>query len=303
MLAREGGRLAGIRVRKTAAFRSLGEALVAEFPDGLPPDVKRAFIGVAAAPKEGAAHLTNADFSIDCAALSVIFPGVAFQLLNDVEALAHLLTDPAPKARALRAGIAEAGGAQIVIAPGTGLGVALHVPRKHDPFIQATEAGHMTAACPQTEFLPLFETLMRRKGRLAAENLLSGPGLVTIRAALAHLAGDKRAFEQAMTTRQIIDAARADPRGLDARAAFAFATLLGSFCGDCALSFYARGGVFLAGSLMNAMSDFIATPAFVTAFEEKGLMSDFVAPIPVALLTSEEPVLAGLLAYASRPSR
>lgn len=295
------GALSDVRVRSTSDFRSLDEALAAEFPNGLPADVRRAFIGAAAAPKDGRAHLTNAGFTIDAGTLSRKYPSVAFHLLNDVEALAYLLTDAATPARMIRKGEADADGAQVVIAPGTGLGAAFCIRDRDEFVIQATEAGHMTAAAASAELSPLLEILMRRNGRLAAEDLLSGPGLSNIRAGLAMLAGDMNAINDPIAAYEIVARARADRGCLDGCAVEAFATLLGSFCGDCALAYYARGGVFLAGSLLNAISDLIVTNSFFEAFVKKGRMSDFIAPIPIALLTDKEPVLAGLGAYAAGP--
>jgi glucokinase len=292
------GALADVRVRPTSDFRRLDEALAAEFPSGLPAGVKSAFIGAAAAPKDGRAHLTNADFTIDAAALALKYSGVAFQLLNDVEALAYLLTDAATPSRMIRRGEAGVGGAQVVIAPGTGLGVAFCARHRGQPVIHATEAGHTTAGMPDEELLPLFEILMRGHSRLAIENLLSGPGLVNIKKGLMELAGVRKPIDHSITPREIVAQARVNQSGVDGRAVETFMTLLGSFCGDCALAYYARGGVFLAGSLINAVSDLIATKSFFEAFEKKGRMSDFVAPIPIALLADKEPVLAGLGAYA-----
>jgi glucokinase len=226
-----------------------------------------------------------------------------FELLNDVEALAYALVAPSPPARTLREGAPALDGARIVVALGTGLGLAQVIGRGRSAIVQATEAGHATAAPPDVTFLAPFETHMRRKGRLAVENVLSGPGLINLRASFASLEGDERAFDHLSTTRDIIAGARADANSSEARATDAFARLLGSFCGDCALAYAAHGGVYLAGSFINAMSDLITTKAFTDAYEKKGLMSDFVAPIPVRLLTAEEPVLQGLLAYASRSSR
>jgi glucokinase len=295
------GRLADIRVHKTDAFRTLGEALAFQFPQGVQRG-SGVFIAVAAAPRDGKARLTNADLEVDCAALEAQYPDVRFHLLNDIEALAHVLKAPSPSALVLRSGVAEVGGPQAVIAPGTGLGAAF-VRRRSGEFIQATEAGHMTAAPPREDMLPLFQTLMKRKGRLAAENLLSGPGLVNIWSALAQQAGKAHAFEVPMTTQEIIEGARARPQSLEGRTVDIYAALLGSFAGDCALAYGARGGVYLAGSLLNAMSDLIATKPFLDGFEQKGPMSGFVAPIPVSLLTAKEPVLEGLLAYATRTSQ
>lgn len=296
-LSRDGA-LADIRVRPTSDFRSLDEALAVEFPSSMQAGVERAFIGAAAAPKDGRADLTNAEFTIDAGALALKYSGVAVHLLNDVEALAYLLTDAATPSRMIRMGEADVGGAQVIIASGTGLGVAFCARHRGQPVIRATEAGHATAGTPGEELLPLLEILMREHGRLAFEDLLSGPGLVNIKKGLMEIASVRQPADHSMTPREIIAQARVNQSGVDRRAVETFVTLLGSFCGDCALAYYARGGVFLAGSVFNAVSDLIITTSFFEAFEKKGRMSDFVAPIPITLLTDKEPVLAGLGAYA-----
>ncbi|GJL90654.1 glucokinase [Hyphococcus sp.] len=295
------GAIVDTRSHLTGDYKELGNALRACFESG---DHANAdiFIGAAGPVRNGAVWLTNKDFVVDSAVLAEQFPGKKIHLLNDVEAVAYGVFDPPPAvARALREGEASPGAAKLAIVPGTGLGAAVVLSRP-GPFVLPTEFGQLTAAPAKSEHLPLFDALIKRYGRLPSEFLVSGPGLLRIYHALSELDGLGSSSHDALTTYELFDHARLGDDPIAQRTIDIFSSLLGSTCGDGALANNASGGVYLAGSLMNAFKDLIASDEFVSAFEQKGLISHFVKPIPVYLLTFEEPVLEGLLAYAARTS-
>lgn len=284
-------------VKATADYASLRDALV-EFCGERELSPQHVYIGVAAPVTRGRAKLTNAAMIVDEAELRRSWPDADIRMLNDVEALAYGLCDlSAAKIAPLRPGVSDAKAARVVIAPGTGLGAAVVIPG--GDAVMATEFGQVTAAPLAARHLAIFRVLMDRHGRLATELLLSGPGLAKIHAAIAAPDDDKGAFDAEAETAEILQRARSTPNGGEASAVAVFGELLGSFCGDAALAYKARGGVFLAGSLINALADLIDRDAFGAAFGNKGgVMAEFVAPIPVEILTDPEPVLSGLFAYA-----
>lgn len=93
----------------------------------------------------------------------------------------------------VRIGAAVAGtGPRLVLGPGTGLGAAALIPAGDHLLIQNTEAGHVGfGRCERDDGLPWSE-LMPAGGRLAAETLLSGPGLVRLARAVAAARHDGR---------------------------------------------------------------------------------------------------------------
>jgi glucokinase len=76
--------------------------------------------------------------------------------------------------------------------------------------------------------------------------------------------------------------------------------ILGSVAGDFALSFGARGGVFLAGGLTQGMTEFFGTPLFRARFESKGRLSPFLQAIPTKLVTRVNAAFLGLAHVAMK---
>ena len=72
-----------------------------------------------------------------------------------------------------------------------------------------------------------------------------------------------------------------------------FCGILGSVCGDLALSFGARGGVFVSGGIAPRMADRLATGAFRARFEDKGRLSHYVREIPTSLVLHPYPAILG----------
>jgi glucokinase len=68
---------------------------------------------------------------------------------------------------------------------------------------------------------------------------------------------------------------------------------MGSVAGDLALSFGARGGVFVSGGIAPRMADRLATGPFRQRFEDKGRLSDYVRAIPTNLVLHPYPAIVG----------
>lgn len=297
----KGGVLGPIAVFPTASHASLLKLLREKFDEAARG---RVFLGIAGPVAERKFKLTNSPFAIDKSEIEASFPALEFHYLNDVESLAYGLID-ADKGQmtALRQGRGVNGDRRLVIAPGTGLGAAFVMPGRPGPIVVASEFGQVTLGQPEPALTPFFAAATKALGRLSIEMLVSGPGLQNIYATLSVMAGAPAAFEDAPSAIKIEQAARAGRDKVAIDALRVFSQLLGSVCGDGALAYKATGGVFLAGSLVNALKDILSTGEFGRAFAAKGPMSDFVRDIPVSILEDREPVLSGLLAYAARASR
>lgn len=208
---------------------------------------------VEAGPDGGArVRLTNAPWEIDTQALSAALGGAPVRLLNDVEAvalaLAHLV--PAEVETLLPGAPAPVPLPRLALNLGTGVGAAVAVPAGGGWTPLATEAGHMT--------LPAGE------GAASVEDLVSGPGLAHLRAAL----------------------------GEGARAAYSAA--LGRVAGDLVLATGAWGGVFLCGGLAADWHRIVEAGAFRAAFTAKGPMTPRMAGVAVHRILHPAPALLGL---------
>ena len=73
-----------------------------------------------------------------------------------------------------------------------------------------------------------------------------------------------------------------------------FASILGTVAGDLALTIGAKGGVYVGGGVVWNMGKAFDRDIFRAAFEAKGRLSTFVAPIPVYLIKYRWPALVGL---------
>jgi glucokinase len=83
-----------------------------------------------------------------------------------------------------------------------------------------------------------------------------------------------------------------------------FVTWLGRFAGDAALLFSARGGVYLGGGIATPkIAHKLSSGAFRAAFEQKGRMIAYLAPIPVYVILAGFATLKGRCRSAWRPVR
>ena len=138
----------------------------------------------------------------------------------------------------------------------------------------------------------------RLEGRVTAERILSGAGLLRLSRAVASEAGLERRFKAPADVTAAADSG--DEIGL--RTMEVFVRALGRVAGDFALTFLARGGVFLGGGIPGRIRTYLAHPAFRDAFEAKAPHGSLVRSIPTYLIRHEMPALEGLAAFARTPT-
>jgi glucokinase len=77
-----------------------------------------------------------------------------------------------------------------------------------------------------------------------------------------------------------------------------FCAMLGDVAGNLALTFGARGGVYIAGGIVPRLNEELVRSAFRTRFDGKGRMRAYVEPIPVNVVMHQDPAFVGLKALA-----
>ncbi|MDX1999201.1 MAG: glucokinase [Thermoanaerobaculia bacterium] len=255
------------------------------------PAPERAAFAVAGPVEGDQVSLTNNPWSFSLAAtrqalgLAELFAG------NDFEALALGLPGLAAEDTEIwQQGCAVAGTPLAVLGPGTGLGVGAVVPTPGGWTALATEGGHRDLAATTAREWAVVEKLSQR-GPVAAEAVLSGPGLGRLHQALAELAG--RVPEPELGAAAVVERAQAgDP--LAAEAVALFCGWLGAVAGDLALTLGARGGLFLGGGVIARLGALFHRALFLERFAAKGRFRPYLAAIPVAALRDPEGVtLAG----------
>jgi glucokinase len=297
-LQRPGRRPARYRLLKTADHPGLGAA-VAHYLALVRPVQKPnvAAIAVAAPVLGDAIALTNSSWSFSTAAVARATGLTRLHVLNDFEALAWALpTFDRDDLRKVGRGRPAAQAPCAVFGPGTGLGVSCFLPEAAGgPSVLASEGGHASMAATTAREAEAIAVLRIRFGHVSAERMLSGPGLANIYAALAQL--DDAAPSMPMKPGAIARAARdgTDPRAREAVAMFS--ALAGQFAGDVALTFGARGGVYVAGGVIPRLGDAFDTGLFRRRFEAKGRFGSWLQRVPTWLITHPRPAMPGLARY------
>ncbi len=212
-------------------------------------------------------------------------------LLNDFEAMVRVLPALRPEETIqIGGGAGVPDQAMVLMGPGTGLGVATLARAPRGWLVVSGEGGHVELAPGTEREDAAFDLLRRQLGRVSAETVLSGPGLVNLYRALATIDGGKPELSEAPA----ITAAALGRDDARAREAVSiFCALTGAYAGDLALIVGARGGVYLGGGILPRLADVIPETPLRARFEAKAPMEDFVRPIPVRLITAAYPGLAG----------
>lgn len=222
-------------------------------------------------------------------------------VLNDFEAQALAVTalGEADMAR-IGGGAPEAGASCVVLGPGTGLGVAGLVRAAGLWIPVPGEGGHVDIGPRNAREEAIFSHVERIEGRVSAEQILCGRGLVNLARAVA--AADGRPAVHAAPA-DVTAAALAgdDPVAVETLALFC--VLLGRLAGDMALVFMARGGVYLTGGISQKILSALVSGGFRAAFDDKAPHRALMRAMPVSVVTHPFAPLAGLAAYAHAPAR
>jgi glucokinase len=250
-----------------------------------------------AAPIDGERGvLTNFPWIIDTAELQTLF-GFQLQLFNDFEAVAHSLPLLETADLANIGGIPRNNtGALAVLGPGTGLGVACLVRRAEKSIVIRSEGGHSTlgGTCDRED--QIIRQLRRRFGHASAERALSGPGLENIYQAIGALDKLETPLQNAT---QVTQSAVRGECNIALEALNTFCAFLGSFAGNVALTFGARGGVYIAGGISPRIVEFIRRSQFRARFEGKGRFREYLKSIPVHVITHPAAAFVGLQSILS----
>jgi glucokinase len=216
------------------------------------------------------------------------------RVINDFAALALSVPYLGEKDRyQVGGGTAEKNMPIGIIGPGTGLGVAGVVfAEDGKPIPISTEGGHVTMPAATAREFALFEYLRWTKYRhVSAERVCSGKGLVNLYHAIVGVDGlalpDKEAAEIAAAALERSCKACDEALGL-------FCHFLGIVAGNLALTYGAKGGIYIAGGIVPKLGDYFPASRFRESFEAKGRFKEYVARIPAYVVTHPYPGLEGL---------
>jgi glucokinase len=253
-------------------------------------------IAIAAPIEDQVAVSTNGAWTISAAGLKQ-HGFAAARLINDFTALvmAAPRLKPADRVmigpdRALRPLESIA-----VIGAGTGFGVGALARGFGREAVVATEGGHIGFAPVDDVEIDLLKILARRFGRVSVERILSGPGLVNLRDALAEMHG---LTVEALSPEHIVERAKTGLDDLCVETLDRFCAIYGAVAGDLALALGARGGVFLAGGIAPSIIGRLQSGGFRQRFEAKGRFDSYLRPIPTAVIVDPFAALSGAASLA-----
>jgi glucokinase len=281
--------------RAFAAFDAALQAYLAEARRSLGSLALSAACFAAAGPvSEGRVRLTNRDWELESRALAARL-GVRIEIANDFACAARGIEWlAAADLVTLQPGEPEPHAPRAVIGAGTGLGVAYLVPAAAGWIVIAGEGGHIGFAPQSEEQAALWRWLRAARGRVAAEDVVSGAGLAAVHAFLLGRPPAPREPDAAGAVQQA--AANGDP--VAAQALDLFCEIYGAVAGDHALAVLARGGVYIAGGIAPRVLGRLASGGFVRAFNDKGSHVALAQRMPVYVVINEHLELLGAAAAA-----
>ncbi len=249
--------------------------------------IDEAVLAIAGAVDARGVQMTNRPWMFARTALVSAFKFRRLTLLNDFEAVAYALETLRPDELVTLAPGSVSTGPKLAVGPGTGLGAALYLTDARR--VLPSEAGHMSFGPVESDEDAIFAKLRARVGLLSAEAVLAGPGLALLDAAVN---GGEPETPEAVGDR----IAAREPRAVATMALYT--RLLGRFARDLALAFRAGGGVFLAGGVAQRLRAFIDADIFRAAFTAHPHHGQWLAQVPVHVITAEEPGLIGCAVVA-----
>ncbi|MGD9738862.1 MAG: glucokinase [Bauldia sp.] len=275
------------------------EHAVADVVRRLPERPRSLILAIAGLVEGDEAPLTNAPWIARPRALIADEGFEEVVILNDFEAVS--LSLPALGAAdsvSLGGPPPTRHGSRIAIGPGTGLGASTLLRAGDRWLITGGEGGHMDLG-PRTAIdEAIWPHLERIGGRISAEWIVSGPGLLRLHRALAASRG---VHSPLSTPSQIATAGLSGTDPLALETLRLFGTYLGRYAGDIALIFLPPGGVHIAGGIAPVIIDALRQGGFRAAFEDKAPHEKVMERIPTVVVTHPAPALVGLAALVTRP--
>ncbi|MBB3949147.1 glucokinase [Aureimonas jatrophae] len=286
-------------VVQTADFKNIDDAIQDSVLDKTSLQPRSAVLAVAGPIDGDEIDLTNCPWVVRPRDLIRDLGFEEVIVLNDFEAQALAVSAlPETGRTQIGGGTVREGASRVVVGPGTGLGVAGLVRARKMWIPVAGEGGHIDLGPRTDRDRALWPHLDTIEGRVSAEQVLCGRGLVNLYRAICRTDGVEASH---VTPAEVSDAAL---RNEDARASEAvhlFATYLGRVAGDLALIFMARGGVYIAGGIFGRLVPMLRPAEIRAAFEDKAPHAELLRDIPLFAITLPLAALAGLATFARSP--
>jgi len=296
----------GRRMVRSATFASQNysdlAAVLGDFLQGERPAIAAACLGIAGPVIDNRTRTANLPWTVDGREMARTFAIPRFELINDLVAMAEGVEALGPADLAVvQEGTPDAGGQAVLVAAGTGLGIATlaHHPDLERRVPLPSEGGHADFAAQSDEEVALLHSLRERFGQVCVEHVVSGPGLVNVYRHLRERAPQEESAElradlAERDPAEVIGSWGASGRSaLCARALDIFLGAYGRAAGNVALMSLATAGVYLGGGIAPRYIELLRAGSFLPAFHDKGSYRELMERLPVRVILDVETPLRG----------
>lgn len=285
------------------------ESILAEFIKRHHQPFTSACFGVAGQVRAGRAKLTNLPWDVSESRLRRWLGLDKIKLINDLTAIAHALSVlPDSDWISLNTGHRTERGPVGIIAPGTGLGMALIVEQRTQKVIVPSEGGHVDFAPTTMEQVALWQYLHKQCGHVSIERVLSGPGIFNI---YKWLKDSGRADEPQWLkdelkdddpAKTIFNNARSQERSetICTETLRVFISILGAVAGNLALTGLTTGGIYIAGGIAPRIVEELQGGGFLNSFTGKGRFQKRMEDTAVRIIINTKAPIYGAAACANQ---
>ena len=276
------------------------EEIIDEFLTGSRVKPVQAYFGVAGPVKNGNCKTTNLPWNISEKKIQKYFKLKKAVLINDLKAMAFSVPFLNGTEVSLLNSIRSPGRDNIsLIAPGTGLGIALLAYNKGEYLPMSSEGGHVDFAPGNDLESGLLRYLGKKYGHVSIERILTGEGLYNIFNFLVSIEAYKapkwllKNIEEDIPAKVINEMAAARGQKLCLKAIDVFISILGAAAGNLALTGMTTGGVYLGGGIPPKLLWRLKQGIFMKSFTEKGRFKSVLERIPVKVIMNDNAGLRG----------
>lgn len=236
--------------------------------------------------------MTNSSWAFSMETIKAEFGFDVFLMVNDFTALAMSL--PSLRDTCIKqcgGGDAREGRAIGLLGAGTGLGVSGLIPANDVWVPLEAEGGHVSFAPGDELEIDILELARKKYRHVSAERFLSGMGIGFLYELLCEI---KLKEKRSLPASDIIENAIHEKDALCALTVDVFCKMLGTVAANLALTLGAKGGVYIGGGIVPRMGERFFASGFRNRFEDKGRFSDYLAEIPVYVITDTYAAFPGV---------
>lgn len=267
-------------------------------------EIDNVVLGIAGPVAENKVKMTNLNWSFSEKQLSSLFNTDNIKLLNDLEAIAYGLITPQELKPKLLYGVD--GSDELpknLIAVGTGLGMSFLTGGRDLPVVNKTEGGHILFSPRNKHERAVLDFMQDIESPVTYERVCSSIGIINLLKYYLQTQsniseGIRSLIEKEDPSREIIENFNSD--GTDSvvkKIITDLYSILGSYLGNIGFLFIPKGGIYLAGGVIqNSINDDLIQ-IMLDSFLDRGKMKNVISKLPIYLIQNRDPGRVGCLNY------